>query len=145
MRCTDVVPSTERISFLPSATKLRRLCFYRHVSTQGGVSASVHAGIPPPGADTHPPQSRPPQEQTPPPGSKYPPPRSDTPPPKFFSFFLHFFCILFTPPPIQDTATAADGTHPTGMHSCYDNVMRIFVVLSCPVIPLFRTCRSCRV
>ena len=90
---------------------MRRLCFYRHLSVHGGgwggvgVSASVHAGIPhpptprdqvhpweqtPPGADT-------PLEQTPP-GSRHPP-GADTPSPR-------------------DTATAADGTHPTGMHSC---------------------------
>ena len=47
---------------LPSATKLRRLCFYRRVSvhTGGMVSASVHAEIP------HPTRSKPPPEQTPP-------------------------------------------------------------------------------
>ena len=59
----------------------------------GGVSASVHAGIPPP--SRHPPGADPPgadtpweqtlpQEQTPPPGSRHPrrsrPPRADTPP-----------------------------------------------------------------
>ena len=37
-----------------------------------------------------------------------PPPRGKTPPGQ-------------TPPPPQETATAADGTHPTGMHSCYYN------------------------
>ena len=54
--------------FLPSATKLRRLCFYRRVSvhTGGGVSASVHAGIPPAWEQT-PPWSRPP-------GSRHTPP-----------------------------------------------------------------------
>ena len=43
---------------LASATKLRRLCFYRRLSVHRGegVSASVHGGIHPP-----------PQEQTPPP------------------------------------------------------------------------------
>ena len=42
----------------------------------------------------------PPWEQTPspPPGAETPPPGADTPP--------------------EQTATAADGTHPTGMHSC---------------------------
>ena len=56
----------------------------------GGVSASVHAGVPIPyplGADI--PWEKTPQEQKPP-----------------------------TPHP-QHTATPADGTHPTGMHSCY--------------------------
>ena len=33
---------------LPSATKLRRLCFYTCLSVHKGESASVHAGIPPP-------------------------------------------------------------------------------------------------
>ena len=63
----------------------------------GGVSALVHAGIPPPGADhpslgsRHPPWSRHPPEQTPPeqttpgsrhtpPGSRHPPMEADTPP-----------------------------------------------------------------
>ena len=73
--------------------KLQRLCFYRCLSDNRGVSASVHTGIPPPGsrhpqADT--PQSRqPPWEQTTPPGADTPlgadtpwsrPPRSDIPP-----------------------------------------------------------------
>ena len=68
------------------------------MSVHTGGSASVHAGIPPP-PSRHPPRSRPPwstpREQTPPrrrpPGSR---------------------------PPPGETATAADGTHPTGMHSC---------------------------
>ena len=53
------------------------------------------------GADT--PGSRHPREQTPP-GSRHPP-GADTPP--------------WSRHPPWDTATAADGTHPTGMHSCY--------------------------
>ena len=46
--------------------------------------------------------------------------------------FLHPSVILFTggctPPgrhpstPLPETATAADGTHPNGMHSCYDSL-----------------------
>ena len=62
------------------------------VCPQGeGVSVSVHAGIPhPPGADI-------PQEQTPLLEQTHPPEQ--------------------TPPP-GESATAADGTHPTGMHSC---------------------------
>ena len=42
-------------NLLPSATKLRRLCFYTCLSVHGGGgAASVHAGIPtpPPGANT---------------------------------------------------------------------------------------------
>ena len=97
-----------QIALLPSATKLRRLCFYRRLSVHRGVSASVHAGIPhkPPQEQT-PPQSRPPWEQTPreqtPPLQQTPYPGADTPQEQ-------------TPP--RETATAADGTHPTGMHSC---------------------------
>ena len=53
-------------SLLPSATKLRKLCFYRRVSFRRGLSASVHAKIP------HPPRSRPPGNR---------PPRADTPSP----------------------------------------------------------------
>ena len=65
-------------SLLPSATKLRRLCFYRLLSVhRGGGSASVHAGIP------HPPEQTPPWEQTHPTGSRHPPgadpPGADTP------------------------------------------------------------------
>ena len=65
-------------TFLPSATKLRRLCFYRHLSVHRGegVSASMHGGIP------HPPEQTPPradtQEQTPPWSRQ--PPGADTPP-----------------------------------------------------------------
>ena len=71
------------------------------LSTGGvGVSVSVHAGIHPPGADTLPGADTPP-EQTPPRGA-------DTSPRS-----RH-------PPPPRDTATAADGTHPTGMHSCFN-------------------------
>ena len=56
---------------------------------------SRHPPSRPPGADTpHPPRADTPREQT-------PPPREQTP-----------------PPPPRDTATAADGTHPAGMHSC---------------------------
>ena len=50
------------ITFLPSAAKLRRLCFYTCLSlcSQGG-SASVHAGMPPP------------EKEVPPPGKEAPP------------------------------------------------------------------------
>ena len=86
------------------------------LSTRGvGVSASVHAGIPlpksrhPQEADT-PPRADTPQKQT-------PPPRADTPQKQTPTKSRH-------PPkeadPPRDTATAADGTHPTGMHSCFE-------------------------
>ena len=110
---------------LPSATKLRRLCFYRRLSVHGGVgvSASVHAGISHPPEQT-PPRSRPPRADTHPPVAdtplgadtllgadtpreQKPPPGADTPPE--------------ADPPPRDTVTASDGTHPTGMHSCFRN------------------------
>ena len=84
-------------TFLPSATKLRRLCFYRHLSVHGGegVSASVHGGIPhPPPRSRHPHRSRHPPEQTPP-RSRHPP-GADTP-------------LEQTPPPEQ---TPQEQTHP---------------------------------
>ena len=76
--------------FLPSATKLRRLCFYNCLS----FCHSVHAGIPhpPPGPGTPRPGPGTHRDQTPP-GTRH-------------------------PSPCQQTATVADGTHPTGMHSC---------------------------
>ena len=107
-------------SLLPSATKLRRLCFYRRVSVHGGGGCLPQCmlGYHPPQV-RHPPGQTPPREQTPPsPGADTPP--GQTAPPKKILSFLHF---LHPPSPpqdtVQETATAADGTHPTGMHSCY--------------------------
>ena len=106
------------------------------VCPQGGCLPQCMLGYTPLGADT-PPQSRhPPEADTPgkqtPPGSRHPlgadtpwnrhpleadtpwkqtPPRADTPqsrhPPEADT-------------PLDETATAADYTHPTGMHSCFD-------------------------
>ena len=93
------------LNFLPSATKLRRLCFYRRLSVHmKGVCLSACW-------DTTPlPQSRQPPGVDIPPGPDRPP-RADTPWDQ-------------TPrdrtPPSRETATAADGTHPTGMHSCFN-------------------------
>ena len=83
------------------------------VCPQGGGGVCLSAcwdTTPPLGADTPPeqtpPGSRHPPEQTPPeqtpPQSRYPP-GADTPQSRH---------------PPQDTVTAADRTHPTGMHSC---------------------------
>ena len=78
-----------------------------------GVSASVHAGIHPPWADSPPPSlGRHPPEQTTPPGRHIPPGQ--------------------TLPPPQQTATAADGTHPTGMHSCEVTICS-GILLSCHI------------
>ena len=77
----------------------------------GGMSASVHAGIPHPQEQTSP-QSRHPLGADTPTGADTP--RADTPqsrqPPTDTSPRAD------NPP--QEMATAADGTHPTGMHSC---------------------------
>ena len=92
---------------LPSATKLQRLCFYRRLSVHrvGGSDPLVHS--PGPGGTRYTPLGPgtryTPQDQVPPwtrsPWTRYTPPGPGTPP--------------------GDKATAADGTHPTGMHSCY--------------------------
>ena len=92
----------------------QRSCEGLSVCPRGeGVSVSVHGGYTPPqgrppGADTTP-RSRPPQSRHPfqsrhPPGADTP---QQTPLPQ-----------EQTPQP-RETATAADSTHPTGMHSCY--------------------------
>ena len=90
---------------LPSATKLRRLCFYICLSvilfcSQGGRQPQCMLEYHPLGAGT-PPGSRPPQSRTPP-GTRHPP-RADPP-------------GAATP---QHMATVADGMHPTGMHSWF--------------------------
>ena len=70
----------------------------------GGCLPQCMLGYYTPLGNRHPPQSRHS------PQSRHPPSRADTPLP----------CCRHpqeqTPP--RDTATAADGTHPTGMHSC---------------------------
>ena len=88
-----------------------------------GVFASVHAGIPHttthphPPEQTHPPKEDTPSEQTPPhsrhpPGSRHTPPKQ-TPP------------TLQQTPPSLNTVTAADVTHPTGMHSCFEKCFHL--------------------
>ena len=100
------------------------------LSTGGGgrVPDQVHPRrsrhTPPRGADTHPPGSRPLRVSTPPgarytprtrytPGTRYTPQGADPPGPGTAPWDQVY------PPPPWDTATAADGTHPTGMHSCW--------------------------
>ena len=97
-----------RYSFLPPATKLEqgyvftRVCDTVH---RGGVSASVHAGIYPLGADTPPPQEQtPPWEQIPPACTE-----ADTTPPEQIPLGA-----VYTGRYGQQTG----GTHPTGMHTC---------------------------
>ena len=112
--------------YLPSATKLRRLCFYTCLSVIlfTGVCVPAPSGgyLP-----THPPR----QVHTPYPG--YTPqgytPQAGTPPGRYTPQAgtplrqVHPRQVpplrAGTPPPSpQQTATVADGTHPTGMHSC---------------------------
>ena len=74
-----------------------------------GGSASVHAGIPH-GSDT-------PWDQTPPGAGTTPGP--STPQSR------HYPLGSDTTPPQQQTATVADGTHPTGMHSCFGDLFTV--------------------
>ena len=133
---------------LPSATKLRRLCFYRRLSVHSGgwgwgclpqCMLGYHTPpeqtppeqMPPGSRHTHLPGSRqPPWEQTPPPpgeqtplGAETPlsrhPPGADAPPQSRHSPRADTPPREQAPPPPRDTVTAADGTHPTGMHSCF--------------------------
>ena len=101
-------------------------------SVHGGVSASVHAGIHPPRADT-PPDQAPPQTRYPPrtdtpPDQAHTPHRADTPqadtlPKQTPSPSRHPLTLPDQlPPPGKQTAAYgqwAAGTHPTGMHSCF--------------------------
>ena len=82
---------------LPSAMKLRRLCFYTCLSVhRGGGLPQCMLGYHPLGAD-NPPEPGTPRANTPfPLGTRHPPSRHPLP---------------------QQTATVVDGMHPTGMHS----------------------------
>ena len=94
--------------FLPSATKLRRLCFYTCLSVHRGE----YLGRYPPWDQVHPPGPG-----TDPPGTRYTP-RDQ----------VHSLGPDTTPP--QETATVADGTHPTGMHSRVVSFFRVLQVLT---------------
>ena len=86
----------------------------------------MHAGIQTPWAGTPPGQT--PPEHDPLPSACWDTHPLDTPPgqtpPRKTSCPVH--AGIHTPPcPVHagiDVATAADGMHPTGMHSCYENV-----------------------
>ena len=102
---------TISLGLLPSATKLRRLCFYTCLSfcpRGGGVLPQCMLGYhppsrPPPGADPPPPRSRHTARSRHPPGA-------DTPQEQIS----------------PETATVADGTHPTGMHSCLISIYFVY-------------------
>ena len=96
-------------SFLPSAMKLRRLCFYTCLSfCPQGVLPQCMLGYPPEQA---------PPKQAPPP--KADTPRADTPQEQ-------------TPPPRSrppEMATVVDGMHPTGMHSCKLKYFQVVILI----------------
>ena len=112
LRLLKITYVTSWIQSLPSATKLRRLCFNTCQSfcSQGGLPQWM-LGYHPLGVVI-------PREQTPPPPEQAPSTREQTPPRAGTPWIRH-------PPgpgtPLQ-TATVADGTHPTGMHSCCNNI-----------------------
>ena len=140
-------------NLLPSATKLRRLCFYRRVSVHRGGEyltrytptgpgtspGQVHppvSGTHPPADQVHPQAGTLPRDQVHPPGPGTTPwtrytPRAGTPP-QARTPWIRYTPLpppQGTPPgryPPRDTATAADGTHPTGMHSCSKLVINYF-------------------
>ena len=117
---------------LPAATKLGQVIFSQACvknSVHGGVSASGHAGIHPPGPGTpptrhppdqapHPPDQAPPRDQArPSPRTRHPPDQADPP-------------GVAAPPLGKQTAACgqrAAGTHPTGIHSCLKMVLIDFM------------------
>ena len=116
-------------SFLPPANSVwgKVICLQACVCQQGGVPDQVH-----PREQTAPRNTNP-REQTPPgadtnPKTRYIPPRPGTPPgsrrpPKtrYPPDQVHPSPRPGTPPKTRytPTTTAAGGTHPTGMHSCF--------------------------
>ena len=91
------------------------------------VHTTPRAGTHPPGTRYNPPAGTAPWTRyTPLPGQVHPPPRDQVHPPgqahppgpgTLLPDQVH--PPGRHPPPLRDTATAADGTHPTGMHSCW--------------------------
>ena len=91
-----------------NTSRLTLLCNYRphdclSVCPQGGVCLSACWYTTPLGAGTPGPD---------PSGTRHPPGTRPLPP------------IPHPPPPYQQRATVADGTHPTGMHSCSKKDLR---------------------
>ena len=80
--------------------EVAKVMFLHHSVLNGGGSASVHVGMPAPGSRHLPRDQGPPWDQAPPWNQAPAPPGPGTP---------------------QQTATVADGRHPTGMHSCIVN------------------------
>ena len=86
--------------YLPSATKLQRLCFYRHLSVHRGVPGPRGECLVPGGVCSY--------------GGVCSQGR------------LSQHTLRQTPPP-GETASAADSTHPTGMHSCFVSEWPIYI------------------
>ena len=107
--------------------------FVNH-SVHRGRSASVHAGIP-----HHPPWDQAPPNQAPPPKPGTPlgpgPPdhalHQDQAPPRDKA------------PPCQQTATVADGTHPTGMHFCFYFTRNTHCAISAHFFKIATSINSC--
>ena len=100
-------------------------CFYRHLSVHMGRGCLLPQCMleyhVPPRADTPPGSRHPPsQEQIPLRWSRHPPEQ--------------------TPPLPGETATAADGTHPTGMHSCYNVILFIDTPTMLDTVKLIAHC-----
>ena len=101
---------------LPSATKLRKLCFYRCLSVDRGGLPQCMLGYP---------LEQTPQEQhpPPPPGTRHPPrpgtPSDQAPLEPGTPRTRHPPSRPHPSRPPQQTATAADGTYPTWLHSCF--------------------------
>ena len=105
----------------------------------GGVSASVHAGIPPPQEQTPPGVDTLPLEQTPPIGSRHPPPGADPQDPPRSRHPPRADTPRSRHPPVKQTLAygqRAAGTHPTGMHSCFKIGL---LSLPCKMVQFFET------
>ena len=93
----------------------------RHPPGPGPPKANTPRTSPPPPRDQVTP------EQTPPPWDQVP--RSRHPLPGSSPPWSRHPLGPGTPPPPQETATCADGTHPTGIHSCLN---KIYIVVHLP-------------
>ena len=109
----------ERLVFFTVRNEVAKVIFLQaYVCPYGGCLPQCMLGYPPEQTplEQTPPRNRHPPEQTPPPGSRHPQSRHS--PGSRHPQSRH------TPPSPeqtspQETATAADGMHPTGMHSCF--------------------------
>ena len=131
--------------YLPSATKLRRLCFYRCLSLHKGGGWCMVRGVPDPGGV--PGLGGCLLPGVPGPGLSasggVPGPRGVSPsrgvpgPGGVCSQGWYPSMHWGTHPPQGETATAADGTHPTGMHSCRMKKGPITNILVCAFVWYF--------